>query len=79
MPENVAAVTPDDAFCEKIVVQSIIDVQSHRIAAHIASNVCVDRLRTFSTASTAKLTGAALSRVRVERRVRSHRQAARRD
>ena len=37
MPENVAAATLNDAFCEEIAVRSIIDVQSYRIAAHIAS------------------------------------------
>jgi hypothetical protein len=57
VPENVAAAALDDAFCEEIAVQSIVDVQSYRIAAHIASNSCVDRLRTFSTASTFRLTG----------------------
>jgi len=38
VPENVAAATLDDAFCEKVAVQSIVDVQSYRIAAHIASD-----------------------------------------
>jgi hypothetical protein len=57
MPENVAAATLDDALCEEIAMQSIIGIQSYRIAAHIASNSCVDRLRTYSTASTSYYLG----------------------
>jgi len=56
MPENIAATALGDAFCEEIAVQSIVDVQSYRIAAHIVSNSCVNRLLTFSTASTTKMT-----------------------
>src|SRR6266850_5261923 len=36
-PENIAAAACDDGFCEEVAVQSIVDVQSYRIAAHIAS------------------------------------------
>jgi hypothetical protein len=36
--ETVAAAALDDAFCEEIAVQSIVEIQSYRIAAHIASN-----------------------------------------
>jgi len=39
--EKFAATALDDAFCEEIAVQSIVDVQSYRIAAHIASNFLV--------------------------------------
>jgi len=41
VPENVAATALDDAFCEEIAVQPIIDVQSYRIAAYIASKILV--------------------------------------
>ena len=37
MRKNIAATALDDAFYEEIAVQSIVDVQSYRIAAHIAS------------------------------------------
>jgi len=36
VPENIAATALDDAFCEEIAVQSIVDVKSYWIAAHIA-------------------------------------------
>jgi hypothetical protein len=58
--KNIAAAALDDAFCEEIAVRSIVDAKSYRIAAHIASNSCVDRLRTFSTASTFRLSRALL-------------------
>jgi hypothetical protein len=53
MPEDVAANVLDDGFCEEIAMRSSVEVASYRIAFHIASNSCVDRLRIFSTASTA--------------------------
>ena len=52
VPENVVSAALDDVFCEEIAAQSIVDVQSYRIAAHIAPNFCVDRLGSSSTAST---------------------------
>jgi hypothetical protein len=59
-PENIAAAAFDDGFCEEVAVQSIVDGQSYRIAAHIASNSsCVDRLQIFSTASTSMVARAA--------------------
>jgi hypothetical protein len=37
VPEIVAAATLDDTFREEIAVQSIVEFQSYRIAAYIAS------------------------------------------
>jgi hypothetical protein len=59
-------------------ITTIGDVQSYRIAAQIVSNSCVDRLLTFSTASTSRLTDlkqrreATPLRVRVKSPVGSH-------
>jgi len=37
VPENVAAAALDDVVCEEIAVQSDVEVQTYRIAVHIAS------------------------------------------
>jgi hypothetical protein len=56
--ENVAAATLDDAFCEEIAVQSIVDFQSYRIAVYVAPSSCVDRRQIFSNGSTFTMRGA---------------------
>ncbi len=57
MPDNIAAAALDEAFCEGIAVQSI--VESNPIESRLISRLisCVDRLRTFYTVSTLSVAG----------------------